>query len=105
LARLQKHTRNNVTYLYVVEDDYSSGSRKIQTIKSFGLYTSEKLIEAQMFVVNFNKMDEMARQKLKAGESKENVKKSLQFAGYLVLGLLGAGAMTYFLDKYFKSDS
>jgi len=91
-------------YLYAVEDDYSSGSRKIQTIKSFGPYTPEKEIEAQMFVANFNTLDELAKQKIKSGESNEVIKKSLQFAGYLVLGVLGASALKYFFDKYFKAD-
>ena len=100
MARIQKLTRNGVIYLYVVEDDYSSGNRKIHTIKSFGPYTPEKIIEAEMFLVNYNKLDQMAKLKIKTGETNESLTDALKLGGYLVLGLLGAAGLKYLIDKY-----
>jgi hypothetical protein len=65
MARIQKLKRRGITYMYIVEDDYSTGSRKVKSIKSFGILTPERLIEAEMFLVNYNKLDDMAKKKLR----------------------------------------
>jgi hypothetical protein len=104
MARLQKSNKNGLTYLYIVEDDYSTGERKVKSIKSYGILTPEKLIEAEMFLVNYNKLDDMAKQKIREGESYEGLKKVLKFGGYLALGVLGAKALQFLFDKYLDRD-
>ena len=102
MARIQKLTRNDVAYLYVVEEDYSSGHRKIKSVKTYGRYTPELEIEAKLFVVNFNTLEEIAKQKIKSGESPANVKNILAAAGYLVIGVLGSEGLKYLFQKYIQ---
>jgi hypothetical protein len=104
MARLKKERRGDVVYLYAIEDIFESGSRKVHKIKSFGHSTPEKSIEAEIFLVNYNKIDEMAKLSMKQGMSQKELKKWLMWAGYLVTGILGSGVLQYLLKKYIHDE-
>ena len=98
IAFIRKTTVKGVDYLQVAEYFHdSTGKRRLKILKSFGKLKTESKFEAEMFLANVKKMEEIKENNEKLSND-ELLKLALKISGGVIGAYIGIKILQWIFD-------